>query len=417
MLTLHNIGKERQSGGATVRQLAGVDLQIRRNELVAILGPPGSGKTALLRILGGFERPTEGELLLDGAPTDRFSERTWAAYRCRYIGFVSREGGLIPHQTVRANVMLAPRVARMAHLEGKRHTEEALTRTGLVDLAGKKAAELSHEQAQRAAVARALANDPKILLADEPTGTLDAEESARFMEMLQGIATTRPVVIATQNAALAERYAARVIRLQDGRVAQDTAPDRVNVVKPIPEKAERRKWKRIRLPFRTALALGFGHLRTKRLKTFCTSLAGGVGILLAAGMAALAGGLLAVVGAPLRWGAAIALFIAALTVGINMSGSVLERKAETGALLDIGAGPRDIARMFHAETMLLGLGTGIAGIAGALIVYALIQGQLPARLISMPPGQGIGLLASGVGLSWAGGFVPALWAAKNAAVV
>ena len=203
MLKLKSIVKDYTSGGAVVHALKGIDLEFRRNEFVSILGPSGCGKTTLLNILGGLDRYTSGDLIIDGRSTRQFSERDWDTYRNHAIGFVFQSYNLIQHQSVLANVELALTLSGVSKSERRRRAAAALAEVGLADQLSKRPNQLSGGQMQRVAIARALVNDPEILLADEPTGALDSETSIQVMDLLARIAKNRLVIMVTHNGELA----------------------------------------------------------------------------------------------------------------------------------------------------------------------------------------------------------------------
>ena len=180
MLTLRSIEKDYQTGDTKVEALRGIDLQFRACEFAAILGPSGCGKTTLLNIIGGLDQYTRGDLIVNGRSTKQFRDSDWDAYRNHSIGFVFQSYNLIPHQTVLSNVELALTLSGVSREERRRRAREALEKVGLGDQMKKKPNQLSGGQMQRVDIARALVNDPDILLADEPTGALDSETSVHL---------------------------------------------------------------------------------------------------------------------------------------------------------------------------------------------------------------------------------------------
>ncbi|MBD5118605.1 MAG: ABC transporter ATP-binding protein, partial [Clostridiales bacterium] len=203
MLKLSNITKQYTLGGNTIDALRGIDLEFRENEFVSILGPSGCGKTTTLNIIGGLDRYTAGDLIINGRSTRGYKDADWDAYRNHSIGFVFQSYNLIPHQTVLANVELALTLAGVSKKERRRRAIEALERVGLGDQLSKVPSQMSGGQMQRVAIARALINDPDILLADEPTGALDSETSVQVMELLKEVAQDRLVIMVTHNPELA----------------------------------------------------------------------------------------------------------------------------------------------------------------------------------------------------------------------
>lgn len=283
-LQLKNIVKTYGSGDYEVRALKGVSLGFRKNEFVSILGPSGCGKTTLLNIIGGLDRYTEGDLIIDGKSTKNYCDKDWDAYRNNCIGFVFQSYNLIPHQTVLANVELAPELSGIPKKQRKERAEKILERVGLKGQENKKPNQLSGGQMQRVAIARALVNDPEIILADEPTGALDTETSVQVMELLKEVAKDRLVIMVTHNPELAERYSTRIIRLLDGEKIADSDPFEKEAV------AESRVMRKPKMGFKTAFSLSLKNLISKKARTILTSVAGSIGIIGVALVLALSNG-------------------------------------------------------------------------------------------------------------------------------
>ena len=214
MLKLVGITKQYTLGGNTIDALRGVDLEFRENEFVSILGPSGCGKTTTLNIIGGLDRYTSGDLIINGRSTKDYKDGDWDAYRNHSIGFVFQSYNLISHQSVLANVELALTLAGVSKKERRRRAVEALEQVGLGDQLNKVPSQMSGGQMQRVAIARALINDPDILLADEPTGALDSETSVQVMELLKEVARDRLVIMVTHNPELAQQYSTRIVTLK-----------------------------------------------------------------------------------------------------------------------------------------------------------------------------------------------------------
>ena len=282
MLVLKNIVKDYVTGDTTVRALKGIDISFRENEFVAILGPSGCGKTTLLNIIGGLDRYTSGDLLINGKSTKFFNDGDWDTYRNHSIGFVFQSYNLIPHQTVLSNVELALTLSGVSKKERKQRAIEALKKVGLEQQIYKKPNQMSGGQMQRVAIARALINDPDILLADEPTGALDSETSVQIMDLLKEIAKEKLIIMVTHNPELADSYANRIISCLDGEVVGDTNP-----YEPTKEDIEEQKNKVAKakvkgkksMSFGSAFALSINNLRTKKGRTFLTAFAGSIGII------------------------------------------------------------------------------------------------------------------------------------------
>ena len=274
MLTITNIKKVYKTGSLTQKALDGVTLSLRDSEFVAILGQSGSGKTTLLNIIGGLDRYDEGDLVINGVSTKKYSDRDWDSYRNHTVGFVFQSYNLIPHQTILKNVELALTISGIPSKERTARASEALAKVGLSEHIHKKPSQLSGGQMQRVAIARALVNDPDILLADEPTGALDSDTSIQVMDLLKEVARDRLVVMVTHNPELAEQYATRIVTLKDGRITSDSDPY-------TPEQGEtvHRNLGKASMSFWTSLQLSFNNLWTKKARTILVAFAGSIGII------------------------------------------------------------------------------------------------------------------------------------------
>ncbi len=283
MLILKDIVKDYQAGDTAVKALRKIDINFRENEFVSILGPSGCGKTTLLNIIGGLDRYTSGDLIINGKSTKTFKDGDWDTYRNHSIGFVFQSYNLIPHQSVLANVELALTLSGVSKKERRERAIAALEQVGLKDHIHKKPNQMSGGQMQRVAIARALINNPDILLADEPTGALDSETSVQVMEILKEISKDKLIIMVTHNPELAEQYSNRIIRFMDGRVIGDTNPfepeqkDYFNEKRKAEE--EKKKGKKPSMSFKTAFGLSLRNLATKKGRTFLTAFAGSIGII------------------------------------------------------------------------------------------------------------------------------------------
>ena len=276
MLTLKNITKDYLAGDMSVRALRGVSISFRESEFVCVLGPSGCGKTTLLNIIGGLDKYTEGDLVINGRSTKEYGDKDWDTYRNHSIGFVFQTYNLIPHQSVLANVELALTISGVSRAERRERAVKVLEQVGLGDQLNKKPNQMSGGQMQRVAIARALINNPDILLADEPTGALDSETSVQIMELLKDISRDKLVIMVTHNPELAERYSTRIVRLLDGEIRGDTDPfDPAGA----PVKAADTGKKRPSMSFSTALSLSLNNLMTKKARTILTAFAGSIGII------------------------------------------------------------------------------------------------------------------------------------------
>ncbi|MBQ2704755.1 MAG: ATP-binding cassette domain-containing protein [Clostridia bacterium] len=276
MLTLKNIVKNYTAGDSTVAALKGISVKFRKSEFVSVLGPSGCGKTTLLNIIGGLDRYTSGDLVINGRSTKDYKDRDWDSYRNHSVGFVFQSYNLIPHQSVLSNVELALTLSGVSKEERRRRATEALEKVGLGDQLHKRPNQMSGGQMQRVAIARALVNDPDILLADEPTGALDSETSVQIMEILKEISADKLIIMVTHNPELANTYSSRIIRLLDGEVTDDSNPYDEEEEAP---KKEEKVQKKPSMSFFTAVSLSFNNLLTKKARTFLTSFAGSIGII------------------------------------------------------------------------------------------------------------------------------------------
>ncbi|HET9064730.1 MAG TPA: ABC transporter ATP-binding protein [Gemmatimonadales bacterium] len=223
VIRLEGITREYQMGGERIRALAGIDLEIDRNEYVAIMGPSGSGKSTMMNTLGCLDTPTSGRYWLNGHEVSRMVDDDLARVRNREIGFVFQTFNLLPRASALANVELPLVYAGTSTRERRRRAEEALTRVGLGARMHHRPNELSGGQRQRVAIARALVNRPSILLADEPTGNLDSATSVEIMRVFGELqAEGQTVILVTHEPDIAE-HAHRVVVLRDGRIETDRA--------------------------------------------------------------------------------------------------------------------------------------------------------------------------------------------------
>ena len=300
MLELKQITKDYPAGAGIVHALKGVTLQFRDSEFVSILGPSGCGKTTLLNIVGGLDKYTEGDLVINGVSTKEYKDRDWDSYRNHSVGFVFQSYNLIPHQTVLQNVEIALTLSGVGKAERKQRAIEALEAVGLGDQIHKRPNAMSGGQMQRVAIARALVNNPEIILADEPTGALDTETSVQVMEILKEVSKERLVVMVTHNPELAEQYSSRIIRMLDGNIIGDSSPlteEEIETARKAEEEKnaetvletdeegepvkikKKKKEKKPSMSFFTAFRLSLKNLFTKKGRTTLTSFAGSIGII------------------------------------------------------------------------------------------------------------------------------------------
>ena len=277
MLELKNIKKTYVTGDERVEALKGITLKFRESEFVSILGQSGCGKTTLLNIIGGLDRYTSGDLIINGKSTKKFKDRDWDAYRNYKVGFVFQSYNLIGHQTVLSNVELALTIGGISKKERKQRAIKALDEVGLKDHLYKKPNQLSGGQMQRVAIARALVNNPDIILADEPTGALDTKTSVQVMEILKKISKNKLIIMVTHNPDLAKQYSTRIIKILDGTITEDSNPipnDEKNYIE-----NDKSSIGRTSMKFWTAFRLSLNNLLTKKGRTVLVAFAGSIGII------------------------------------------------------------------------------------------------------------------------------------------
>lgn len=273
MLQIKDVAKSYTTGDFTQRALDGVSVNFRKNEFVAILGPSGSGKTTFLNVIGGLDKYDSGDLIINGKSTKDFADSEWDSYRNNSIGFIFQSYNLITHLSILDNVEMGMTLSGVSDSEKHQKALDALDRVGLKDHVHKKPNQLSGGQMQRVAIARALANDPDIILADEPTGALDKKTSRQIMDLIKEIADDKLVIMVTHNPALAEEYADRIVKFEDGKVIDDTNPYEEVV------HDSSYSLKKTSMKFRTALKLSGRNISTKKGRTILTALASSIGII------------------------------------------------------------------------------------------------------------------------------------------
>ncbi len=327
MLKLEEVVKDYKSGDGSVRALDGITLQFRRSEFVSVLGASGCGKTTLLNIIGGLDRYTSGKLSVEGQQTDTFKSVDWDLYRNQRIGFIFQSYNLIPQISILANVELALTLSGVSSKDRRKRAVAALEKVGLGKEIKKRPNQLSGGQMQRVSIARALINNPDIILADEPTGALDSVTSVNVMNLLKEIAEDRLVIMVTHNPELAEQYSTRIIKMKDGKVVEDSAPydgaseteedtggrdcvaatlsvaeetapapavdkERVDKAKRRREHKDKKKaLKSTSMSFWTAIKLSFQNIKSKSGRNVMTVIAGSIGIICVCLVLALSSGL------------------------------------------------------------------------------------------------------------------------------
>ena len=274
MLQLKDIKKTYTAGNTSVEALKGINLTFRKKEFVAILGASGCGKTTMLNIIGGLDHYTSGDLIIDDISTKNYKDKDWDAYRNNCVGFIFQSYNLITHINVLTNVEMSMTLSGYSHKERKEKALQALERVGLKDQAYKKPNQLSGGQMQRVSIARALVNDPEIILADEPTGALDSQTSIQIMELIKEIASEKLVIMVTHNPELAHSYANRIIEIKDGEIIHDSNP-----VTEQEHQSKALKIKKTAMSYASALHLSFNNIKTKKGRTLLTAFASSIGII------------------------------------------------------------------------------------------------------------------------------------------
>ena len=273
MLQLKDIVKKYNTGGTEVEVLNKVNISFRESEFVSILGASGSGKTTLLNIIGGLDKYSSGDMLLMGRSTKEFTDRDWDSYRNGTIGFVFQSYNLIGHLSVIENVKLALSISGESNKENDMKAKKVLEDVGLGEHLYKKPNQLSGGQMQRVAIARALVTNPKVILADEPTGALDSKTSVQIMELIKEISKEKLVIMVTHNPELARKYSDRIVSVKDGEIIEDTIPYIEQ------EENNGYKLKKTAMAFSSAIKSSFKNLLTKKFRSLMTVVASSIGII------------------------------------------------------------------------------------------------------------------------------------------
>jgi putative ABC transport system ATP-binding protein len=225
VIVTRNLHREYDMGGEIVHALRGLDLNIRRNEYVAIMGPSGSGKSTLMNMIGCLDTPTKGEYWLNGYRVSELADDALARIRNKEIGFVFQTFNLLPRATALQNVELPLVYAGLGRKERRAQAESALEKVGLKDRMAHRPNELSGGQRQRVAIARALVNNPSILLADEPTGNLDSTTGEEIMALFGALHSSGQTIVLVTHEADIAAHARRQVHIFDGRIAKDIATE------------------------------------------------------------------------------------------------------------------------------------------------------------------------------------------------
>jgi putative ABC transport system ATP-binding protein len=230
-IRVQSLRKTYNMGRVAVHALNGLNLEIPANSFLVVMGPSGSGKSTLLHLLGGLDRPSEGHIEVDGNSLETMDENELAVFRRREIGFIFQSFNLIPSMSAMENVLFPLRFARYPRRQRRQRSLEALRRVGLEDRATHRPTELSGGQQQRVAIARSLINDPRLILADEPTGNLDSASGASVMQLLSELHQSgRTIVVVTHDVRMTT-VATHTVQLLDGQIMDETS---LNTVVPTP---------------------------------------------------------------------------------------------------------------------------------------------------------------------------------------
>lgn len=288
MILLKNIIKDYLTNKETFRALNNINISFADKGFVAILGPSGCGKTTLLNIIGGLDKPTNGEIVINNKSSKDFIDSDWDNYRNKRIGFVFQHFNLIPNLTILENIVMPLKLSGIDSKTAINKALEALKKVGLEDLAKKKANVISGGQAQRVAIARAIINNPDIILADEPTGALDSVSSEQVLDVLKEVSKDHLVIMVTHAKEYATKYASRIIELKDGVVTKDSNNKRIINNKKNKEGSFKKKSK---MPILSIIKTSWKSFMNKKKRSIAITLATSIGIFGVALVLALTNGL------------------------------------------------------------------------------------------------------------------------------
>lgn len=255
--------------------LHNINTSFNKGEFVSILGPSGSGKSTMLNLIAGLDIPTSGELIIEGKSSKRFRKKDWDLYRKNNIGFIFQNFNLIEHLTALENVEIVMNLIGLSYFARQKRARELLKKVGLEKHLNHKPHELSGGQKQRVSIARALANDPDIILADEPTGSLDKRTGKQIMKLIKSIAKTKLVIMVTHNEKLAREYSSRILSIKDGEIQSDK---QIKEVKTNKNKSTLRKKNSV-MSFIEAFKLSMRNMKKKKGRVIITTIAGCIGII------------------------------------------------------------------------------------------------------------------------------------------
>ncbi len=254
--------------------LKGVDLEFNKGEMIAVIGESGSGKSTLMNVLGGLDKDYQGQVLFQGKDLKGLKEKELDKYRKNQVGFIFQSFNLIPHLSVLDNITIAMTLSNIGKEERTKRAKEILKEVGLEDQMKKKPNQLSGGQKQRVAIARALINDPEIILADEPTGSLDSETSAQIMKIIEKIADQGKLVIIVTHSERVAKNCNRIVEIADGLIIKDQKNNDSRVL-PSEKKSEKGKQN---LSFMSAIGLSFKNMREKLTRNILVALGASIGI-------------------------------------------------------------------------------------------------------------------------------------------
>jgi len=244
IIHLHNVTKYYQMGEAVVKAVDGIDIDVKEGSFVAVMGPSGSGKSTAMNLVGSLDMPTRGHIFLDGEDISSMSESDLAQLRGEHVGFIFQQFNLIPTLTVKENIALPMGLQGYDEFEREDRVLELLKKVGLLDRANHYPNQISGGEQQRVAIGRALANDPEVILADEPTGNLDTHTGEKVMDVLKQLNKEgKTIVMVTHDPDLAKEYAEIVYWLKDGKIEKITRKKNcfVKEIKKVLKKDERRR--------------------------------------------------------------------------------------------------------------------------------------------------------------------------------
>jgi putative ABC transport system permease protein len=275
MLEIKNLTKNYQVDQTTFSAIDDLTISFPKVQFVSVLGPSGCGKTTLLNCIGGLDNPSQGDILLNGKSLSKMTSKELDSYRNNEIGFVFQNYYLIPQLSVLDNIKIALEVRDYSIREVEKRALEALRKVGLENLKNKKPNQLSGGQAQRVAIARSIVTDPEIILADEPTGALDSENSLSIMELLKELSKDRLVIMVTHNEELARRYSDRIISMKDGKLVHDEVVNKNDSV----VDSNQRPLKKSKLSLRMSLKLAMKNILSRKVKTILAGIANSFGMI------------------------------------------------------------------------------------------------------------------------------------------